>query len=282
MGVNGSSQSAALQPPPHSEEIKVTFPQEHVMLLTLNRPKALNAVSPTMQGDIERVLDWFDNEPGLWCRAVIVNGEGRIFCAGADLIAWNRRQNRGEGDNNEDIIAQKHGFAGISRRSTSGKPIIAAVHGGAYGGGMEIILNCDLVIASDEAVFALPEVKRGVVAIAGGMPRLARIAGHQLASEMLLLGKPIKASDAASRFGFVNKVVPKSELLSTALAWAAEITSSSPDSVQSTKRALMLTNQYAHVEDVVAAHVQSKESRRQFEGDNIKKRKPVWTNPAKL
>ncbi|EPT03451.1 hypothetical protein FOMPIDRAFT_1142360 [Fomitopsis schrenkii] len=259
------------------------------MLLTLNRPKALNAVSPTMKGDIERVLDWFDSEPSLW--VVILNGEGRIFCAGADLIAWNKLQgNSKDVDEESEMIIDKHGFAGISRRSTSGKPIIAAVHGGAYGGGTEIALNCDLVIASDDAVFALPEVKRGVVAVAGGMPRLARIAGHQLASEMLLLGKIIKASDAATRFGFVNKVVPRAELLPTALAWAAEITSNSPDSVQSTKRALLLTNQFAHVEDVVAAHVRSKESKRHFAGKNIKeglmafseRRKPLWGNPAKL
>ena len=96
------------------------------------------------------------------------------------------------------MVNDRHGFAGISRRSTSGKPIIAAVHGGAYGGGTELVLNCDLVVASDDAVFALPEVKRGVVAVAGGssnsctlddkgdmitvtgMPRLARIAGHQV------------------------------------------------------------------------------------------------------
>ncbi|KAH9929737.1 enoyl-CoA hydratase/carnithine racemase [Fomitopsis serialis] len=253
------------------------FPQDHVMLLTLNRPKALNAVSPTMQGDIERVLDWFDNEPSLW--VVIINGEGRIFCAGADLIAWHKRRSNNEADSASEFIDDKHGFAGISRRTTSGKPIIAAVHGGAYGGGTD-----------DDAVFALPEVKRGVVAIAGGMPRLGRIAGHQLASEMLLLGKPIKASDAASRFGFVNKVVPKPELLPTALAWAAEITSNSPDSVQSTKRALLLTNQHAHVEDVVEAHVRSKEGKQQLAGDNMKeglrafteRRKPVWSNPAKL
>jgi len=279
---------SALQPPSHSDEIKTAFPQEHVMLLTLNRPKALNAVSPAMQGDIERLLDWFDNEPSLW--VVIINGEGRIFCAGADLIAWHKRRSSNEADSASDFIDDKHGFAGISRRATSGKPIIAAVHGGAYGGGTELVLNCDLVVASDDAVFALPEVKRGVVAIAGGMPRLARIAGHQLASEMLLLGKPIKASDAASRFGFVNKVVPKSELLPTALALAAEITSNSPDAVQSTKRALLLTNQRAHVEDVVEAHVRSKEGKEHIAGDNIKeglkafseKRKPVWSNPAKL
>ncbi|KZT08589.1 ClpP/crotonase [Laetiporus sulphureus 93-53] len=277
-----------LRPPVHSDQIRVAFPKEHVMLLTFNRPEALNAVTSTMKEDIERVFDWFDNEPSLW--VAIITGEGRAFCAGADLIAWKQRTQDGPQDEGESIISDVHGFAGISRRTSSPKPIIAAVNGSAYGGGVEIILNCDLVVASEEATFALPEVKRGVVAIQGGMPRLARIAGHQLASEMLLLGRNVTASDAATRFGFVNKVVPKSEVLATALAWAEEICSNSPDSVQSTKRALLLANLHASVEDVVVAHVRSQESIRQQTGKNIQEGlrafservRPIWTNPARL
>ncbi|PCH34085.1 enoyl-CoA hydratase/carnithine racemase [Wolfiporia cocos MD-104 SS10] len=277
-----------LQPPPHSGEIKVAFPREHVMLLTFNRPKSLNAMTPTMRDDIHRLLEWFDDEPSLW--VVVVTGEGRIFCAGADLIAWNKRQADGPRDEGQDVIEDVNGFGAISRRSSSSKPIIAAVNGGAYGGGVELILNCDLVIASENATFALPEVKRGVAAIQGAIPRLARIAGHQLASEMLLLGKNITATDAATRFGFVNKVVPASEVVSTAVAWAAEICTNSPDSVQSTKRAMLLTNQHGNVENVVGAHMRSKESVRLYLSKNIQeglrafteKRKPVWTNPAKL
>ncbi|KAI0718933.1 enoyl-CoA hydratase/carnithine racemase [Cerioporus squamosus] len=282
--------SKTLQPPAHSDEIKVSFPQDHVMLLTFNRPKSLNAVTPTMTTDIKNVLDWFDNEPSLWI--AVLTGEGRVFCAGADLIAWNKRQAGGGAEaDQQDIIRNTDGFASLSRRFTTAKPIIAAVNGGAYGGGMEIILNCDLVIASEDAKLALPEVRRGVVAIQGGMPRLARIAGHQLASELLLTGRAISAAEAATRFGFVNKVVPEKDVLSTALAWAAEITqNSSPDSVQSTKRALLLANQYGNVEDVVVAHIKSKESKRAFVSENIQeglrafveKRKPVWKNPAKL
>lgn len=88
------------------------------------------------------------------------------------------------------MINDKHGFAGISRRSTSGKPIIAAVHGGAYGGGTELVLNCDLVVASDDAVFALPEVKRGVVAVAGGSSNSRRYAHRSGAGLMAGLGMP--------------------------------------------------------------------------------------------
>ncbi|KAI0652368.1 enoyl-CoA hydratase/carnithine racemase [Trametes meyenii] len=284
-----ASWQSGLQPPAHSDEIKVAFPQEHVLLLTFNRPKSLNAVTPTMTDDIKAVLDWFDEEPSLWI--VVITGEGRAFCAGADLIEWNKRQAGGGAEEDQQrIIRDVDGFASISRRYGSSKPMIAAVNGGAYGGGVEMILNCDLVIASEEAMLALPEVKRGVVAVQGGMPRLARIAGHQLASEMLLLGKPISAKDAATRFGFVNKVVPKTEVLPTALAWAAEIAQNSPDAVQSTKRALLLANRHGSVEDTVVAHIGAKESKRAFTSENIleglkaftEKRKPSWKNPAKL
>ncbi|OCH88745.1 enoyl-CoA hydratase/carnithine racemase [Obba rivulosa] len=278
-----------LHPPAHSNEVKISFPREHVMLLTFNRPKALNAMTSTMVSDIKNILDWFEQEPYLW--VVILTGEGRVFCAGADLINWKQREQSGETkDDQADVAGNPNGFASISRRSSSAKPIIAAVNGGAYGGGTEIVLNCDLVIASEDATFALPEVKVGVVAIQGGIPRLARIAGHQLASEMLLTGRNISAKDAATRFGFVNKVVPKSQVLSTALAWAAEINANSPDAVQSTKRALLLSNQHGSVEDTVLTHVWSKESTRAFKSSNIKeglsafseRRKPHWLNPAKL
>lgn len=241
-----------------------------------------------MQSDINSLLNWFDDEPSLWI--VILTGKGRAFCAGADLKAWSQRAQTGLGNEAQQIIDDKNGFGAISRRTSSAKPMIAAVNGSAYGGGTEIVLNCDIVIASEEATFALPEVKRGVTALMGGMPRLARIAGHQLGSEMLLLGRNVPAREAADRFHFVNKVVPKSEVLSTALDWARQINENSPDSIQSTKRALLLTYQQADVEDVVAAHIHSKEGGRAHGSYNMKeglkafteRRKPVWKNPAKL
>ncbi|RDB15694.1 Enoyl-CoA-hydratase [Hypsizygus marmoreus] len=274
-------------PPAHSEEINVAFPANHVLLLTLNRPKSLNAMTPRMTADLERILDWFETESQLW--VVIVTGAGRIFCAGADLKAWNDDQQRGDTNEQKRIAVDMHGFGSISRRQSI-KPMIAAVVGGAYGGGMEILLNCDLVIASEGAKFALPEVKRGVVAVQGGIPRLARIAGHQLASEMLLLGRTIDAADAKTRFGFVNDVVPASKVLPVALATAAQIIANSPDAVQSTKECLLLAQRHADLQDVVTRHAGSVPSTRVYKGVNIKeglkafteKRTPVWTNPAKL
>ncbi|KAF9055721.1 enoyl-CoA hydratase/carnithine racemase [Panaeolus papilionaceus] len=275
-----------LQPPAHSEEVKVAFPAPHILLLTFNRPKSLNAMTPQMSDSLKRLLDWFENEPELW--VVIVTGEGRLFCAGADLLQWNKNKQSGNSNEEGDIVGNAHGFGSISRR-TSTKPIIAAVVGGAYGGGVEMILNCDLVVASEDAKFALPEVKRGVVAIQGGIPRLAHIAGHQLASEMLLLGRTVSAVEARDRFGFVNALAPARRVLPTALDMAKQIIANSPDAVQSTKRGLILTQKH-NVFDTVSTHASSAESRRVYDGDNIKeglkafaeKRAPRWANPPKL
>ncbi|KDQ62905.1 hypothetical protein JAAARDRAFT_168207 [Jaapia argillacea MUCL 33604] len=277
-----------LKPPTHSSEIEVSFPAEHVFQLTLNRPKSLNAMTPQMEADINNLLNWFDEEQSLW--VVIITGAGRLFCAGADLKAWSNRQQGGQSNEQEGIVTSPHGFGAVSRRSVSSKPMIAAANGGAYGGGVEMLLNCDLVITGDDAQFALPEVKRGVIASQGVIPRLAKVAGHQLASEMLLLGRTITAREALDRFHFINCVVPKSAVLATAVEWAQQIVQNSPDAVQCTKRGLILAGQHGNIEQAVIAHAWSPESKREYKGANIKeglkafseKRKPVWTNPAKL
>ncbi|KAF9458033.1 enoyl-CoA hydratase/carnithine racemase [Collybia nuda] len=277
---------AQLTPPPTSEELIVSFPADHVLQLTFNRPKSLNAMTPRMSDDLKRVLDWFEDEPQLW--VVIVTGAGRVFCAGADLKAWNTTQQKGDTGEQERLASDIHGFGSLSRRQ-SRKPVVAAVHGGAYGGGMEMLLNCDYVVADEGAEFALPEVKRGVVAVQGGILRLALISGHQLASEMLLLGKTISAVDARTRFGFINEVVPAPDVLPTALTIAKQITSNSPDAVQSTKEGLLLAQQLNHREAFLT-HALSPVSRRVYKGGNIKeglkafseKRSPTWKNPAKL
>ncbi|KAJ7211380.1 enoyl-CoA hydratase [Mycena pura] len=269
-------------PPAVSSEILLSFPKDHVLLVTLNRPRSLNALTPEMTNGLREVLNWFEDEPSLW--VVVVTGAGRAFCAGADLKAWNRDEQSGKGMHGDTIIGNVDGFAAISRR-VSKKPIIAAVNGGSYGGGTEIVLNCDLVVASKDASFGLPEVKRGVVAIQGGIPRLARIAGHQRASEMLLLGMPVSAEDARDRFGFVNAVVPPSQVLPTALAYASQIVANSPDSIQSTKIGLLFAQKYSN-EETVEMQVRSPEHLGNMRGDNIKeglrafneKRDPVWQN----
>jgi len=242
--------------------------------------------------DLKYVLDWFDKEPELWC--CIVTGAGRAFSAGADLKAWNDSKQTGRQDTvaneQEGVASSPHGFGALSRRTVSFKPIIAAVNGLAFGGGLEIVMNCDIVIASEDAKFGFPEVKRGVVVAQGAIPRVAAISGHQLACELLFTGRPISAKEAMDRFGFVNCVVPTHQVLSTSIAWAKEITDNSPDAVASTKRGILLGKQFAGIESSTIAHAWSIESKRVYEGENIReglrafveKRKPQWRNPAKL
>ncbi|KIK67565.1 hypothetical protein GYMLUDRAFT_37720 [Collybiopsis luxurians FD-317 M1] len=273
-------------PPPHSDQLIVSFPTEHVLLLTLNRPNSRNAMTPQMQRDLKNVLDWFSEEPDLW--VVVVTGAGKLFCAGADLKEWNKEQQGGKRDEQKRATSDPYGFGSLSRRQLS-KPIIAAVNGGAHGGGTEMVLNCDIVVAGSDAKFALPEVKRGVVAGAGGIPRLAQIAGHHFAAEMLLTGKVITAEDAHKRFGFVNTVVSPSQVIPEAIRVAESIVANSPDAVQCTKHGLLLAQQY-NTEESFIKHTHSPESTRVYQGENIKeglkafteKRSPVWKNPTKL
>nr|GAT46898.1 predicted protein [Mycena chlorophos] len=269
-------------PPKVSSEIITAFPKPHVLLVTFNRPKSLNAFTPQMLEDMRQLLNWFEDEPEMW--VAVFTGSGRAFCAGADLKAWDKAEQTGKRQHWDDILREPHGFGSVSRR-TSKKPYIAAVNGSSYGGGTEFVMNCDLVVASKDANFVLPEVKRGVVAVQGAIPRLSRIAGHQLASEMLLLGDPIKAEDARNRFGFVNLVVPTAEVLPTALALADKIIANSPDSVQSTKTGLIIS-QNEPTELAVAIHSRSVEHQNQMLGENVKeglrafneRRAPVWKN----
>ncbi|KIY71274.1 ClpP/crotonase [Cylindrobasidium torrendii FP15055 ss-10] len=273
-------------PPPHSNNFLVAFPIPHVLLLTLNRPEALNSVTPQQQQELRLVLDWFDVTDELW--VLVITGAERMFCTGVDLKDWNQRASANTRTDQTDIVANTNGFASLSRRD-SAKPIIAAVNGGAFGGGMELLLNCDLVVAADDAKFALPEVRRGVSALQGGIPRLTQIAGHQRASEMLLLGRTFSAKEAYAKFGFINFLVPQSSVLSTALDLAKEIvTKCSPDAVQATKRALLLAEDH---QASIAGGASSRESDGLFgtEGDAlnmqegllsfVEKRAPVWKNP---
>ncbi|KAF9528117.1 ClpP/crotonase-like domain-containing protein [Crepidotus variabilis] len=273
--------------PTHSNEVKASIPSPHILLVSLNRPKALNAMSSTMSADMKRLLDWFEGEPELW--VVVLTGEGRLFCAGADLIEWNKQQQGGDTSDQGRVAANRYGFGSVSRREST-KPIIAAVHGGAYGGGLEMVVNSDLVIASEDAKFGFPEVTRGVIAIQGAIPRITQICGHQKASELLLTGKIIGAVEARDRFGFVNAVVPNSTTaVAEAIKLAQQITANSPDAVQSTKHALVLSQRLSHSE-TVSQHVWSHVTERVYNGQNIKeglkafaeKRRPIWTNPSKL
>ena len=201
----------------------------HVMIVTLNRPDARNAINEAVWLGVGEALA--EAEADVEVRAVIVTGAGeQSFCAGADLKALSR----GERIAPEDPAKQAWGFAGIVAHHIS-KPLIAAVNGAALGGGTEITLACDLAVAADSASFGLPEVKRGILAGAGGAFRLVQQLPKKVAMEMLLTGDPISAARALE-LGLVNAVVPRESLLDAALALAKRIAVNAPLSVQASKR----------------------------------------------
>jgi len=203
--------------------------QDGVMVVTINRPEARNAVNFAVHVGIGEALQEADRDPDV--RAVILTGAGdQAFCAGADLKALSR----GEQMRPDDPVREGWGFAGFVNHHIS-KPTIAAVNGFALGGGTEITLASDLAVAADTATFGLPEVKRGILAGAGGAFRLARQVPAKIAMELLLTGDPIDAQRALE-LGLVNAVTPRTKVLEAALGLAGRIACNAPLSVQATKR----------------------------------------------
>ncbi len=199
------------------------------MLVTINRPEARNAVNLAVSLGVGRALDEADRDPDV--RAVVITGQGDLsFCAGADLKAVARREIVVPVDGPEATW----GFAGYVSHPIS-KPTIAAVKGFAMGGGTEIALASDLVVAAKNAVFGLPEVKRGLFAGAGGAFRLVQQMPQKIAMELLLTGDSI-TSERALELGLVNRVVDVEDVVATALDLADQIASNAPLSVQATKR----------------------------------------------
>ncbi len=201
----------------------------HILIATINRPEARNAVNAAVHVGLGEALETAEQDPEI--RVVILTGAGdQAFCAGADLKALSR----GERLEPEDKVQRRWGFAGVVQHPIS-KPVIAAVNGFALGGGTELALYADLVVASDHAQFGLPEVKRGLFAAAGGAFRIVQQLPQKLAMEVLLVGEPFSAARALE-LGFINRVVPLADLMASALELAEKIAANAPLSVQSSKR----------------------------------------------
>lgn len=206
--------------------------KDHIATITLNRPEALNSVNQALSTAVGESLEKAAADPEV--RVVVLTGTGRAFCAGADLKALAAGQ---------DVAAKGHpewGFGGFAQHWCD-KPIIAAVNGFAFGGGTEMVLGSDLVVAADTATFALPEAKRGLIAAAGGVVRTQRQIPLRRALELALIGDPITAQTALE-WGLINRVVPAEQLLETAYELAGKIAANAPLSVQYTKRALHQTS----------------------------------------
>jgi enoyl-CoA hydratase/carnithine racemase len=201
----------------------------HVEILTINRPEARNAVNGEVSQGMANALDELESDDDCW--VVVLTGAGeKAFSAGMDLKAFAS----GEGGS---IMGAPGGFAGIVQR-TFPKPIIAAVNGAALAGGCEIMLACDLVVAVDHATFGIPEVKRGLLAGAGGLIRLPKRLPLAIALELALTGEPIDAERALA-LGLVNRVVPAARLMDEALALADLIAENAPLAVRWTKKVIM-------------------------------------------
>ncbi|MGW0582495.1 crotonase/enoyl-CoA hydratase family protein [Streptomyces sp. NPDC002920] len=191
-------------------------------LITLNRPRALNAVTTEVSAAVGAALEEFAADSGL--RVAVITGAGRAFCAGMDLK---------EAAAGRDPRHPEWGFAGIVRHPV-GKPLIAAVNGPALGGGAEIALACDLIVADENATFGMPEVRHGLFPAAGGVLRLHQRIPRNIALEMALTGIPVDATRAAA-WGLVNRVAPAGKAVAVALELAEQVAAGAPSAVSAVK-----------------------------------------------
>lgn len=198
--------------------------EDHVLIVTLNRPDVMNSLHRPANLELDKVFDDFAADPDLW--VAIISGAGeKAFSAGNDL----KYAAAGH-----DTTLPPGGFGGLTARMELNKPVIAAVNGVAMGGGFEIALACDLIIASENAVFALPEPKVGLAAMAGGLLRLPMQIPLKHAMGMILTGRHVRA-DEAYQLGFVNEIVPAGQALQGARRWAEQMLACSPMSVRASK-----------------------------------------------
>jgi enoyl-CoA hydratase len=217
------------RPPTESLTGAVTLDVDgHTAIVTINRPEARNAVNGDVATGIEAGIDRLEGDGDLWLG--VITGVPPVFSAGADLKEINA-------GNAAKLATERGGFAGITKRERS-KPIIAAVDGPALAGGTEIVLSCDLVVASTTARFGIPEVKRSLIAGAGGLFRLPRRIPFNIAMEAALTGDPFDAETAA-RFGLVNELVEPGQALARALALAQRITANAPVAVRQTRKVVV-------------------------------------------
>jgi enoyl-CoA hydratase/carnithine racemase len=244
-----------------------------VATVTLDRPEALNAISTELAVDLAEVVEPLATDPAV--RAVVLTGAGeRAFCVGADL-----KQRAGFDDHGWFVQREafRRGFAAVRRCPL---PTVAAVSGFALGGGTELALSCDLVVAAEEASFGLPEVRLGLVPAGGGTQLLVRRVGRSVARDLVLTGRRVGA-DEALRLGLADRVVPRGEALAAATALAAEIAGNAPTAVRMAKWALEVGGDLPveaamEVEDQAWRRAVLSEDRREGLAAWMEKRDPEW------
>ena len=251
-----------------SEPAVLTEVSDGVMTITINRPSAKNAVNKDVAEGIAAALDSLDADDNT--HVVILTGAGGTFCSGMDLKAF---------VTGETPYVAGRGFAGMVEKSTD-KPMIAAVEGYALAGGCELAITCDLIVAADNAMFGIPEVKRGLAAAAGGLVRLPRQIPSRVAMEMALTGDFMSAERAMS-VGLINQITPAGEALAQAKALAAKIAENGPLAVKRSKQVIKESidwsqdEMFANQQEITSAVFSSEDA---IEGATAfaEKRKPNW------
>lgn len=252
--------------------------EDHLYIVTINRPDVMNALNPQTHAEMAQAFDEFEQDPELW--VAIVTGAGdTAFCAGGDISAMV------DAKTEDDYKVPESGYGGLTNRFSCNKPIIAAVNGLALGGGFEIALSSDIVIASETASFGLPEPKIGTAAIASGMHRLVRDIGLKPAMAILLTAEFVGAHKALS-LGLVNEVVAHDQVMTTARDYARRILKCAPLAIQASKQGAMEGLQYANVQQAMQAQLDKKFDaiETMMQSDDIReglqafmdKRKPQW------
>jgi crotonobetainyl-CoA hydratase len=220
-----------------------------VARVTIDRPDRMNAVDAATEAELEKI--WLAIEADQDVRCVVLTGAGeRAFSAGADL-----KSDEGKSGLEYWALGNVNGFGGITMRQSLNVPIIARVNGLALGGGMEMVLGCDIAIASENARFGLPEAKVGRLPLAGGMVRLQRLIPEKIAAGLMMTGRMMSSTEAFS-YGLVNAVVPAKELDAEVDKWVADIASCAPLSVKAIKQMIQNT---AHLSPSEAQSLRSPE-----------------------
>ncbi|MEZ5502454.1 MAG: enoyl-CoA hydratase-related protein [Halioglobus sp.] len=252
--------------------------EERVFIITINRPEVMNALNPQTHAEMARAFDEFQEDAELWV-AILTGGGDTAFCAGGDISAMV------DAKTEDDYKVPDTGYGGLTNRFSCDKPVIAAVNGLALGGGFELALSCDIVIAAESASFGLPEPRIGLAAVASGMHRLVRDIGLKPAMGILLTGEFIDAQKALG-LGLVNEVVPAAQVMAVARDYARRILKCAPLAVRATKQAALQGLRYPSVQEAMQAQhdkrfdrleamMQSEDTREGLRAF-MEKRKPVW------
>jgi len=218
---------------------------DRILTVTINRPTVMNALDPNTHAELADAFDRYEKDSGLWV-AIITGAGEQAFCAGGDISVMAKAKSH------DDYKVPETGYGGLTNRHSCDKPIIAAVNGFAMGGGFEIVMACDLAIATAQAKFGLPEPKIGTAAVAGGMHRLVRDIGLKPAMELLLTARTISA-EKALQLGLVNQVVTVTELLPAAMQLAHDVLKCAPLAVQATKHCALQGRHFASTEQAQQA-----------------------------